>query len=128
MNAFNLLFLLLVGVALWSGVRHIKQHGKQDINSSVTFGLNALLYLSGAAILLGCIGYFMKMRSDVCMQNVLPRGSFVTVLCTVPESAEQLRHIATCFLTSSSVMMTALLSSLILAIVWFLLHYRTKRL
>ncbi|MBN1465152.1 hypothetical protein JXA02_05280 [candidate division KSB1 bacterium] len=124
----NWLLLPAVLAALWiaiADIRSLKQ--RQEQRSRISSLSNALLYLSGAAIALGCLGYFIEMKSSICLQNVLPGSSFVTVICTVTDSADKMRTIADCYMNSASAMMTGLLTSLLIALVWLVLHQYSKR-
>ena len=119
------LILLTALVALWIAISNIRS--AKHSGARISIGLDTLLYLSGAAIVLGCLGYFMEMKSSLCLKNVLPGGSFVTIICTVTDSAEKMRDIATCYLKSAASMMTGLLMSLLFALTWLLLHRYTRR-
>ena len=120
------LLLPVVLAALWIVIDNIRtQKGRKEF-SRISGSPDALLYLSGAALLLGCLGYFIEMKSSFCLQNVLPGGSFVTVICTVTDSLEKMRCIAECYSRSASAMMTGLLMSLIIALVWLVLHRYSK--
>ena len=121
------LLLPAVLAALWiiiDDIRSLKQRKEQHSRISSPY---ALLYLSCAAIVLGCLGYFIEMKSSVCLKNVLPGSSFVTVICTVVDSADKMNAIANCYMNSASAMMTGLLTSLLIALVWLVLHRFSKQ-
>ena len=87
--------------------------------------LMMLLLLSGAMILMGCLGYFGELAAPPCSGAILPGGSFVTVIATVVNSADQAGVIADCFSRSASTMLTGLLAAAISALIWLFLQNKS---
>jgi hypothetical protein len=136
MHATNFLFassynILVLFVFVLFAVRAaqlfslIKRGETNESNFSAR--LNELLFLSSAMILLGGFGYFSEQATASCRGNLLPGGSFVTIICTVADSAQQAGTIATCFIKSTSAMATGLLAAAVSGSTWFLLQQKLAK-
>ena len=121
-SPYNVLIVFPIIVAVYVLYRHMHKSKPHQINIT----LDMLLYISGITILLGTLGFFLEMNRATCDQ-FLPGSSFVTIITTVPESAEQITTMATCYGKSTSAMLTGLLSSMVIAIVWYVLSNREPR-
>ena len=124
-NPFSVLILIAVLGAAWIASRSFQRKPSNDQNA-ITLGLESLLYVSGAVILLGCLGYFMQMSQSICRDNLWPGSSFITVVVTVTDSAEKIRNLTTCYSNSAVVMMTAFLACLLVSLLWYVLHSRIR--
>ncbi|MBN1478864.1 hypothetical protein EH223_14375 [candidate division KSB1 bacterium] len=133
MNGINFLFahpttwLIAAAVlaAIWIAVKTIRTMSQQQEQSTkISVGLNSLLLLSGIVIMLGCLGYFGHMHDAACRDSVLPGSSFVTIITTVVESAEQMNTLADCYIQSSAAVLSGLLAALFIALLWLLLRHR----
>jgi len=122
-SPYNVVILLAVIAFILKAAQlfsMIKDDDKKE--SDISTGLNMLLMLSGAMILLGCLGYFSELAAAPCSGAILPGGSFVTVIATVVNSADQAGVIADCFAKSASVMLTGLLAAAVSGMIWFVMQ------
>ena len=83
-------------------------------------GIDSVAHLGAFSIALGFTGYFYELF-HYGVDTVYPGGSLITVICTVANSHQQIQNISNCFLTSSSVMVASLLSTMFLALFWYVL-------
>ena len=127
-SRYNWLVAVAVIAAIWIAVKNIQHMAQQKEQSDKTsLGLDSLLLTSGAAILLGCLGYFMEMKNSTCLDNVIPGSSFVTIITTVVESGTHIQSITNCYIQGTSAMLAGLFASLSIALLWFVLrHHMVK--
>lgn len=116
-SPFNILIVLPIVVAIYVVYRYVQNNEPEKVSAT----LDIVLYLSGITILFGALGFFLEMNRAAC-KPFSPGSSFVSIICTVPESAEQVSTMATCYGRSASVMLVGLFASLILALVWYMLR------
>lgn len=89
-------------------------------------GIDTVGYVGAFSLALGFAGYFYELlRHEVDV--IYPGGSLITVVCTVPESREQMMNIYHSFVSSSTVMMASLLTTMFLALFWFVLHNKATQ-
>lgn len=100
----------------------LKQHQRKILRK----GVDALLYLGVLSLALGFVGYFYELLR-YSINTVYPGGSLITVIVTVTDSPQRILDIYTCFVTSSTVMMASLLSTLFLALFWYVLNHKVAR-
>ncbi len=126
-SPFNWLILVILLLAAGLAIKNSERWKMKERGERLSFGLESLLYMSGGVILLGCTGFFFEMSRSVCAKTLWPGSSFVTVVVTVTDSAERMRNLTSCYLNSATVMMTALLASMLIALVWFFFYVQTKQ-
>ncbi len=100
----------------------LKQHQRKTLRK----GLDVLMYLAVLSLALGFVGYFYELLR-YSINTVYPGGSLITVIVTVTDSPQCILNIYTCFVTSSTVMMASLLSTLFLALFWYILNHKAAR-
>ena len=127
-SSYNVLILFVFVLFIVKAARLFPKikSGESD-ESDISKSLTLLLFLSGAMILLGCLGYFSELATAPCKTATLPGGSFVTVMCTVVESAEQAQELATCFGKSASAMATGLIAAAVSSLIWFSLQQKSAK-
>ncbi len=121
-SPYSLLMVFPVVGAVYILYRYVQNKETDKISAA----LDGLLYLSGITILLGALGFFLEMSRASCHQ-LSPGSSFVTIICTVPESPEFIQKMTSCYSKSASAMLTGLLFSMVLGLLWYVLHNRQLR-
>ena len=116
-SSYNWLIMLVIILAAWLAIKIIRESSQQNKDVTLAKLLDSLLLTSGVAILHGCLGYFLEMKSAPCLGNILPGSSFMTIVTTVIQSAGQISSITECYIQGTSVMLTGLLVSLIIGLV-----------
>jgi hypothetical protein len=93
-----------------------KDHNVRNLRK----GLSLLLFLGVLNIFIGLWGYLIELYT-IGSNSLLPGSSFITIICTVNPSAQQIRQITECLMKSSSVMLLCLFLMVVTVVFWYML-------
>lgn len=115
--------LALAGIVQFF-IKFYKLYLFKDFNTkTLRKGIDVVGYIGAFSLALGFTGYFYELlRHGV--DTVYPGGSLITIVTMVPKSQQHVGTVAECFAAASSVMMASLLSTMFLALFWYMLNIK----